>query len=476
MRGDAERDVLTRFSLLQTSAAVGDVLTLVGLYVSVVVGLGVYGSDRLRLVTWCGALALVWLAFASRNGLYHVSLLRERCRNPYVTAKVTILAGSVFHLIPLVGGPVDSRITSAAIVLVLTAGMVVWRFVLSNLALSAIPDEPADLLVVGTGAGAQALDRALATRLKTGLRIAAFVEPEPNPNTSVKLSAPVVTLAQLARLVRRARRRPRVVLGVGEESRAQVYEELTALAQSGVEVVSLATVYEEITGCVPVWHLGNTWWAILPRPSSDLLYIALKRGIDIVGALLGLLVLIVVLPPIAPLLRRETGGPLVFRQRRVGQDGKVFDLLKVRTLPDLPPFSDHWQRKSYNHASAVGELLRSTGLDELPQCWNVLQGQMSLVGPRPYVPEEVADFQARIPFFRSRAQVRPGITGWAQVNWGYGLSLDDEVEKLQYDLFYIGHQSLYLDLLVILRTFNLLARRRRTQGLVVADPLVPSGV
>jgi len=166
----------------------------------------------------------------------------------------------------------------------------------------------------------------------------------------------------------------------------------------------------------------------------------------------------------------------VFRQRRVGQDGKVFDLLKVRTLPDLPPFSDHWQRKSYNHASAVGELLRSTGLDELPQCWNVLQGQMSLVGPRPYVPEEVADFQARIPFFRSRAQVRPGITGWAQVNWGYGLSLDDEVEKLQYDLFYIGHQSLYLDLLVILRTFNLLARRRRTQGLVVADPLVPSGV
>jgi lipopolysaccharide/colanic/teichoic acid biosynthesis glycosyltransferase len=103
------------------------------------------------------------------------------------------------------------------------------------------------------------------------------------------------------------------------------------------------------------------------------------------------------------------------------------------------------------------------GIDELPQCWNVLKGEMSLVGPRPYVPEEVSDFQQRIPFFRSRALVKPGITGWAQVNWGYGLSIDDEVEKLQYDLYYIGQQSLYMDLMILLRTLQVLASGRQFQ-------------
>ena len=467
---------LKQFNRLQTSAAAGDLVTLLALYGCLVLGFGVYGTDPIRMVTWSIVLAIVWLACAIRNGMYRISLLRERCRSPYVAAKVTILAGAVFHLIPLVGGPVDSRITSAAVVLVLTAGMVVWRFLLSSLALSAFPDEPVDLLVVGTGAGPQSLARALAARPKPGMRIAAFIEPEASIGASAPPGPPRVPLSALPKLVRCSRRRPRVVLGVGDESHAQVYEELTAIAQSGVEVVSLVTVYEEIAGCIPVWHLGNTWWATLPRASRDLVYVSLKRAIDLGGAVVGLLVLVFVLPAIMPWLRRETGGSVFFHQPRVGKDGRVFELVKLRTLRSEPTYADHWQRKNGNHASAVGDLLRSTGLDELPQCWNVLRGEMSLVGPRPYVPEEVDDFQKKIPFFRSRAQVRPGITGWAQVNWGYGLSIEDEVEKLQYDLYYVGRQSLYLDLLVVLRTFNVLARRRRRQPVATAEAVVARGV
>jgi lipopolysaccharide/colanic/teichoic acid biosynthesis glycosyltransferase len=474
--GAARWTDLKQFNRLQTSAAVGDLVTLLAVYGWLVVGFGVYGSDPFRLVTWSAALAIVWLGFAIRNGLYRTSLLRERCRNSYVAAKVTILAGAVFHLIPLVGGPIESRIASAAVVLVLTVSMVAWRFLLSNLALSAIPDEPVDLLVVGTGAGPQLLARALAARPKPGMRIAAFVEPHPGAATSPPVGAPLVPLSDLAHFIEHTRRRPRVVLGVGDESHAEVYEELTALAQRGIEVVSLAAVYEEIAGCIPVWHLGNTWWATLPRAPADLLYISVKRATDIAGAIVGLLVLLILLPVMAPLLRRETGGSVFFRQKRVGRDGKLFELVKLRTLPYGLIYADHWQRKNGNQASAAGDLLRSTGLDELPQCWNVLRGEMSLVGPRPYVPEEVDDFQRRIPFFRSRAQVRPGITGWAQVNWGYGLSIEDEVEKLQYDLYYVGRQSLYLDLLVMLRTLNVLARRRRTQPVATADALVPQGV
>lgn len=463
---------MKRPSLLQKTAAVGDVVGVVGLYAWMAIGFGIYGADWLRLLTWCVVLAAVWLGFAVRHRIYEVSLLRERVRSAYVAAKVMILAGAVFHLIPLIGGPIESRITSATIVLVLTLAVAEWRLVFSFLATSAIPDEPADLFVVGTGPATLALATALDRRPGNGVRIAAIIERQPTSTGLVGgVGVPVVPFAELPGLVRRSRRRPRVVLGTDEESRGQVYDVLTALAQDGVELVSVAAVYEEITECIPVWHLGNTWWALLPRPSSDLLYMLLKRTLDVGGALLGLLALGVLLPVIGPFLKRETGGSLLFRQTRIGKDGQPFDLIKLRTLPTLPVFADHWQRKNHNQAARLGALLRSTGIDELPQCWNVLRGQMSLAGPRPYVPEEVADFQARIPFFRSRAQVRPGITGWAQVNWSYGLSINDEVEKLQYDLYYVGHQSLYLDLVIVLRTVAVLARRRRRLPVAVPEVL-----
>src|SRR5207253_3245207 len=133
-----------------------------------------------------------------------------------------------------------------------------------------------------------------------------------------------------------------------------------------------------------------------------------------------------------------------------------------RTLP--PPdrhFSNSWERKNGNKPGRIGAFLRLTGLDELPQCWTVLRGQMSIVGPRPYITEEITEYQHQIPFFRSRLLVKPGITGWAQVSWGYGFTLEDEVEKLQYDLYYVGHQSFYLDLLILLRTLGIIISRKR---------------
>jgi lipopolysaccharide/colanic/teichoic acid biosynthesis glycosyltransferase len=161
---------------------------------------------------------------------------------------------------------------------------------------------------------------------------------------------------------------------------------------------------------------------------------------------------------------------------RVGRYGRPLKLVKIRTLPARAEteFASYWDRKRANKASPLGAVLRATGIDELPQCWNVLKGEMSIVGPRPYVPEEVEDFQRNIPFFRSRALVKPGLTGWAQINWGYGLTLDDEVEKLQYDLYYLGHQCFYLDLVIILRTIAVSLRRRMStmySQADVSDPL-----
>jgi lipopolysaccharide/colanic/teichoic acid biosynthesis glycosyltransferase len=232
----------------------------------------------------------------------------------------------------------------------------------------------------------------------------------------------------------------------------------------------MASVYEQVTGRIPVRHLGSLWWAMLPKPSTDLVYHGIKRLLDIGLALIGLAILTVLLPIVGPLLTFETRQPLFFTQVRVGRYGRPLRIIKLRTLrAPRDPYPSYWARKRGNNPSSIAALVRTIGIDELPQCWHVLTGQMSIVGPRPYVPEEVADYQKEIPFFRCRALVKPGLTGWAQVNWGYGLTLEDEIEKLQYDLYYVGHQSFYLDLLIILRTIALAARRARP--LVVAGPV-----
>jgi lipopolysaccharide/colanic/teichoic acid biosynthesis glycosyltransferase len=204
-----------------------------------------------------------------------------------------------------------------------------------------------------------------------------------------------------------------------------------------------------------------------------MLYRASKRAVDIALAALGLLCLAVLLPVLGPVLAIQTGGSPFFSQWRVGRHGRPMRIVKLRTLP-VHAFGNPggWQeRKAANRPSRFAALIRASGLDELPQCWNIMRGEMSVVGPRPYMLEESAALGEQIPFFNSRSLVRPGLTGWAQINYGYGLTLEDEVEKLQYDLYYIRQQSTYLDLLIVLRTLGIMLRRRPSSRRTLASIL-----
>jgi len=405
-------------------------------------------------------LTLLWLSMALTLGAYRPETLIHPLHSPYIVAKATVIAGGVYHLLPLVGGSLESRLASMTTVLVMVAGLAVWRSILACFAPTV--RTPTELIVVGAGWAGQTLAAALADDPTSGMRIAAFVDFDPTLIGTSQAGVPVHSLTQLGDLVHRRAGRVQVVLALADEAHAAVYERLTELAQDGVEVVSMAQVYEAATGRIPVLHLGNRWWAAIPRPSRDMVYLSAKRAVDVAGALVGLTLLGVVLPVLAPLLRRETGGSLFFVQTRVGKCGKAFRVIKLRTLPvGAADHANLWERKNRNRPARVGALLRATGIDELPQCLNVLRGEMSLIGPRPYIPDEVRELERHIPFFRSRALAKPGITGWAQVHWGYGLSLEDELEKLQYDLYYLGHQSFYLDLLIMLQTCGFVARRRR---------------
>jgi lipopolysaccharide/colanic/teichoic acid biosynthesis glycosyltransferase len=178
-------------------------------------------------------------------------------------------------------------------------------------------------------------------------------------------------------------------------------------------------------------------------------------GLVIFGAMLPLLALLIVL---------DSPGPVFFAQERVGRAGRPFKLVKLRTMiPDAERESGPlWAVHGDPRVTRVGRFLRMSRLDEAPQLINVLAGQMSLIGPRPERPAFVADLQAGIPFYRARLSVRPGVTGWAQVNYGYGSTVEDQIAKLQYDLYYIRHRSLLLDTLILLRTVGQVLALRGT--------------
>jgi lipopolysaccharide/colanic/teichoic acid biosynthesis glycosyltransferase len=213
---------------------------------------------------------------------------------------------------------------------------------------------------------------------------------------------------------------------------------------------------------VPVEHIGDQWAVSLPLdpPESRGLYRGLKRGLDLALAALGALVLGVMLIGLAPLMILDAGRPVFYRQTRAGRGGELFTLLKLRTMrTDAEDDGPRWSEPADERVTRVGRWLRRLGLDELPQCLNVLAGDMSLVGPRPERPEFVRRLAQVVPFYRARHAVRPGLTGWAAVNQGYVNTEDAALVRLQYDLYYIKHQSLLLDLYILLRTGSTVLRR-----------------
>jgi exopolysaccharide biosynthesis polyprenyl glycosylphosphotransferase len=217
-------------------------------------------------------------------------------------------------------------------------------------------------------------------------------------------------------------------------------------------------LYERLTDRVPVEHIGDNWFVILPLDNSgqNLSYRVVKRGLDLVISLIGLAIFGLILPFLAVIISIDSPGPVFYRQKRVGRAGRVFELLKLRSMFVDAEEDGHarWAEEHDTRVTRAGVFLRRLRLDEFPQLLNVFRGEMSLVGPRPERPEFVAELQQEIPFYRTRLTVKPGLTGWAQVNYNYGRSVKDALEKLRYDLYYIKHQSIQLDLVVLLKTIS----------------------
>ncbi|MBD3645933.1 MAG: exopolysaccharide biosynthesis polyprenyl glycosylphosphotransferase, partial [Pseudomonadales bacterium] len=234
---------------------------------------------------------------------------------------------------------------------------------------------------------------------------------------------------------------------------------LMAIRIGGLRIYRLNDFYEQYLARLPVFHLNQTWLAM--AHGFELIHnpigLRFKRYLDVLISLAGGLLLVPVFIVVAAVILFTMGTPVLYRQQRVGENGRPFTVVKFRTMgADAEDDGAQFTSEDDPRVTPTGRFLRKFRLDELPQFWNVLKGDMSFIGPRPERPEFIDDLQARIPYYNLRHVVKPGITGWAQVMYGYGDSAEDAVEKLQYDLFYIKNYSLILDISIMVKSMKVI--------------------
>jgi sugar transferase (PEP-CTERM system associated) len=250
-----------------------------------------------------------------------------------------------------------------------------------------------------------------------------------------------------------------VVLALEERRNALPLEDLLRAKTAGVHIREFASFIERESGRVDLRSLNPSWLIFSDGFSgSRRVSTVAKRGFDLVVSFL-LLVLtapIVVLAALA--VKLETRGPAFYRQKRVGLYGQPFDVIKIRSMRTDAEVGGQavWAKKDDPRVTRVGTFIRKTRIDELPQAWSVLKGEMSFVGPRPERPQFVHDFEARLPYYAERHVVKPGITGWAQINYPYGASVQDAREKLEYDLYYAKNYTPFLDILILMQTLRVI--------------------
>jgi sugar transferase (PEP-CTERM system associated) len=250
-----------------------------------------------------------------------------------------------------------------------------------------------------------------------------------------------------------------VVLALEERRNALPLKDLLRIKTTGVHVNEISTFLERETGRVDLDSVNPSWLIFSDGFSSGrMVSSAFKRLFDIGASLLLLLFSLPLVLFTAVAIKLESKGPAFYRQRRVGLYGQGFDVIKLRSMRQDAEVAGKavWAEKDDPRITRIGRVIRKLRIDELPQCWSVLKGEMSFVGPRPERPQFVEDLEQKLPYYAERHMVKPGITGWAQINYPYGASIEDSRQKLEYDLFYAKNYSPFLDLLILLQTFRVI--------------------
>jgi exopolysaccharide biosynthesis polyprenyl glycosylphosphotransferase len=342
----------------------------------------------------------------------------------------------------------------------LTGLEVGWRML--AIRLFTLPMLQRPTLVIGAGKAGTGIVRVLTRDVPGHFRVLGLIDDDPAKAGTKVNDLPVLGGWQALRDEVRARGISVMVLAITGKIRPELFQAILDCQEMGVEVIRMPALYESLLGRVPIEYLSADWLLTSFLDSVNLydLYSPLKRLMDVVISLVGMTIGLILFPLQAVLIRLDSTGPILYRQERSGKGGHPIFVWKYRTMVRNaePDGEARWASPEDPRVTRVGKWMRRTRLDEIPQFWNVLRGDMSLIGPRPERPEWIAQLEKQIPFYRARLLVAPGLTGWSQVNFGYVRSVEDTALKLEYDLYYIRHRSLVLDLKILLRTLGTLVR------------------
>ena len=363
----------------------------------------------------------------------------------------SILLALIYFVLPAVA--VDSQAFFPWLFLLLGT-VLAWRFAFNRLIRT--PQLVENILIVGTGSVARAVARQIAEQGDFAYRIVGFAADRGATKSLPGYPRVLGEKGEIGELVAR-HGVDRIVVAVTDRRGRLPIDELMHLKLSGVPVEEAATTYERLTGKLMIESI---------KPSSLIFSDGfrvgrwrrmVKRGADIAFSIAGLVLSAVPMALTALAVRLESGPPIIYRQERVGQYGRTFMLFKFRSMRvDAEGEGPVWAREGDDRVTRIGRFIRATRLDELPQFWNVLRGDMSFVGPRPERPYFVEQLTREIPFYHERHAVKPGLTGWAQVKYRYGASIEDAIEKLRYDLYYVKHLSLVFDLTIAFDTVKVI--------------------
>ncbi len=395
------------------------------------------------------------------NDFYDLTLVHSR-RELVVRLLQAVGAASIVLALLYIAVPSlmigDGIFVSALFVFVVA--ILGWRLLFTQLTGSLRMQER--ILVVGTGETARKVVRQILAQREFAYRVVGFIDDD-SARIGERIVNPGIigTPADIAELIAK-HQIDRIIVGLADRRGKLPVEELLRAKMMGIRVEDATTTYERVTGKILIDDLRPSWLIFSDGFRVSRLVRWLKRSIDLVFSL-GLAVLAfpaMVLTALAVAI--ESGRPVLYRQERVGENGRTFTLYKFRSmrLDAEKGGRPQWATAGDSRVTRVGRLIRKTRLDELPQLWNVVRGDMSFVGPRPERPYFVAELAKDIPFYQQRHAVKPGLTGWAQVKYRYGSSLEDAMEKLRYDLYYIKHLSIFFDLTIVFDTVKVVLFRK----------------
>jgi len=410
---------------------------------------------RTRPPFWFYILPFLWLILMIE--LYDLKRAHKLMDTLKGIGLATILYATLYLIIYFSSEPNSlPRLGVAVFVGSIAILTLIWRML--YIRLFTAPNMMRRVMIIGAGKAGQTLVEVVSEQNPAPFNLIGLVDDDPQKlGTRVHDFEILGNSLSLNELIRTYKISD-LILAISGELNNSMFQSILSAQEAGINLSTMSEIYEELLTRVPIFLLEADWIirSFVEKISSSSFYNMLKRGMDLLGGVIGTILMLIFLPFIAIAILIESGKPVFYKQERLGRGGTPYILYKFRTMKrDAEKDGEVMlTSKKDPRVTRVGRILRKMHLDEFPQFFNVLQGNMSLVGPRAERAELVAKFQKEIPFYRARLLVKPGITGWAQINQAYAETSEEMAIKLEYDLYYIQHRNIFMDIMIVLRTIG----------------------